>query len=360
MNLENKEKLLVFFSFNEIPNKKQEAILNVLEDFSISNFLKNPVATKLLSQEEYHKLLENFDERALDSSIENMENSGIKILTIFSKDYPEKLIDLEDRPLILYAKGDTGLLKKKGLGVVGTRMPTNYGKIVTENFVEKLAKSGLVIVSGLCYGVDEIAHKKTLQVGGKTIAVVGSGFNNIYPATNTDLSKEIAKDGLLLSEYPPSFRPKRYTFPLRNRIIAGLSDGVLIVEAGLKSGTIHTKEYAMEYGKDIFAVPGNVTNPKSELTNSIIKAGQAECVLSADDIIEYYGLQKQVKTNAFVSLNFDEKKIVDLLADGEKDFDYLADKSKISVNILNSCLTTLEIRGLIRKLPAHCYSLIGK
>ena len=147
---------------------------------------------------------------------------------------------------------------------------------------------------------------------------------------------------------------------MRNRIIAGLSDGVLIVEAGLKSGTIHTKEYAMEYGKDIFAVPGNVTNPKSELTNTIIKAGQAECVLSADDIIEYYGLQKQAKANAFVSLNFDEKKIVDLLADGEKDFDYLAEKSKISVNILNSCLTTLEIRGLIRRLPAHCYSLIGK
>lgn len=360
MNLENKEKLLVFFSFNEIPNKKQEAVLNVIEDFSINNFLKNPKATNLLSQEEYHKLVENFDERALDSAIENMEKSGIKILTIFSKDYPEKLIDLEDRPLILYAKGDLGLLKKKGLGVVGTRMPTNYGKIVTENFVEKLARSGLVIVSGLCYGVDEIAHKKTLQVGGKTIAVVGSGFNNIYPSTNTELSKEIARDGLLLSEYPPSFRPKRYTFPLRNRIIAGLSDGVLIVEAGLKSGTIHTKEYAMEYGKDIFAVPGNVTNPKSELTNTIIKAGQAECVLSADDIIEYYGLQKQAKANAFVSLNFDEKKIVDLLADGEKDFDYLAEKSKISVNILNSCLTTLEIRGLIRRLPAHCYSLIGK
>ena len=360
MNLGNKEKLLVFFSFNEISNKKQEAILNVLEDFSIGDFLKNSIATNLLSQEEYHKLVENFDERALDSAIENMEKSGIKILTIFSKDYPEKLINLEDRPLILYAKGNVELLKKKSLGVVGTRMPTNYGKIVTENFVEKLARSGLVIVSGLCYGIDEIAHKKTLQVGEKTIAVVGSGFNNIYPATNTELSREIVKNGLLLSEYPPSFKPKRYTFPLRNRIIAGLSDGILIVEAGLKSGTIHTKEYAMEYGKDIFAVPGNVTNPKSELTNAIIKAGQAECVLSADDIIEYYGLQKQVKANAFVSLNFDEKKIVDLLADGEKNFDYLAEKSKISVNILNSCLTTLEIRGLIRKLPAHCYSLIGK
>ena len=236
-------------------------------------------------------------------------------------------------------------------------MPSNYGRIVTEKFSEKLAQSGLVVVSGLCYGVDEIAHKKTLAVGGKTIAVVGSGFNNIYPATNTTLSLEIAERGLLLSEYPPSFKPKRYTFPRRNRIVAGLSDGVLIVEAGIKSGTIHTKEYALEYGKDIFAVPGNITSNKSELTNQLIKSGQAECVLSADEIVDFYGMKKAEKQK-MLTLSFDEKSVVDALADGEKDFDFLSRKTKIPVNILNSCLTTLEIRGLIRKLPAQCYALI--
>lgn len=331
--------------------------MDSLEDFSVDSMLKNSNVLSILTTEEYHKLVSSYDKRVLDSSIDNMQRNGIEIVTIFSDEYPEKLRDLPDRPLILYAKGDLSLANQKSVAVVGTRMPSNYGRIVTEKFSEKLAQSGLVVVSGLCYGVDEIAHKKTLAVGGKTIAVVGSGFNNIYPATNTTLSMEIAEKGLLLSEYPPSFKPKRYTFPRRNRIVAGLSDGVLIVEAGIKSGTIHTKEYALEYGRDIFAVPGNITSNKSELTNQLIKSGQAECVLSANEIVDFYGMKKAEKQKV-LTLSFDEKAVVDALSDGEKDFDYLSRKTKIPVNILNSCLTTLEIRGLIRKLPAQCYALI--
>ena len=331
--------------------------MDSLDDFSVDGMLRNPKILNILTTEEYHKIVSSYDKRELDSSIENMQRNGIEIVTIFSDEYPEKLRDLPDRPLILYAKGDLSLANQKSVAVVGTRMPSNYGRIVTEKFSEKLAQSGLVVVSGLCYGVDEIAHKKTLAVGGKTIAVVGSGFNNIYPATNTTLSLEIAERGLLLSEYPPSFKPKRYTFPRRNRIVAGLSDGVLIVEAGIKSGTIHTKEYALEYGKDIFAVPGNITSNKSELTNQLIKSGQAECVLSADEIVDFYGMKKAEKQK-MLTLSFDEKSVVDALADGEKDFDFLSRKTKIPVNILNSYLTTLEIRGLIRKLPAQCYALI--
>ncbi len=351
-----RDKLIVFMSLNEIGNHKQEEILTHLNDFSIDNFLRDGFVVETLSNEEYHKTVKSYDKQEFSMMLENMEKSGIKILTIYSEDYPKKLIDLPDRPLVLYAKGDLSLLNEKCFGVVGTRMPSNYGKIITDRFVGDLARSGLVIVSGLCYGTDEIAHRKTLEVGGKTIAVVGSGFNNIYPATNTSLAEEIAEKGLLLSEYLPSFKAKRYTFPKRNRIIAGLSDGVLIPEAGIKSGTVHTKEFALEYGKDIFTIPGSILNPKSELPNVLIKSGQAYCTLSAEDIITHYGLKNQKKQNV-VSLNFDEKQIVDLLADGEKDFDFLAEKSKIPVNILNSCLTTLEIRGLIRKLPAQTYAL---
>ena len=355
--MSDKDRLLVFLSAFELSVKKQESILDSLEDFSVDSMLKNSNVLSILTTEEYHKLVSSYDKRVLDSSIDNMQRNGIKIVTIFSDEYPEKLKDLPDRPLILYAKGDLSLANQKSVAVVGTRMPSNYGRIVTEKFSEKLAQSGLVVVSGLCYGVDEIAHKKTLAVGGKTIAVVGSGFNNIYPATNTTLSMEIAEKGLLLSEYPPSFKPKRYTFPRRNRIVAGLSDGDLIVEAGIKSGTIHTKEYALEYGRDIFAVPGNITSNKSELTNQLIKSGQAECVLSADEIVDFYGMKKAEKQKV-LTLSFDEKAVVDALSDGEKDLDYLSRKTKIPVNILNSCLTTLEIRGLIRKLPAQCYALI--
>lgn len=353
-----RDRFLVFMSFCEITNKKQEILLNMLEDFSVEKMLKNSEVEQLFTAEEYHRMITNYDGRALDLSIENMQKNGIQILTIFSEKYPQKLIDLPDRPLILYAKGDLSLLEKQGIAIVGTRMPSNYGALVTEKFAGELARSGLVVISGLCYGVDEIAHRKTLEVGGKTIAVVGSGFKHIYPATNTSLSEEIAKKGLLLSEYYPSFKSRKYSFPKRNRIVAGLSEGVLISEAGFKSGTIHTKEYASEYGKDLFAIPGNITSNKSELTNMLIKTSQAQCVISPDDIIKYYGLEKKVEKKKAIELNFEEQEILNLLEDGEKNFDYLAQKCNISANNLNFYLTTLEINGLIKKLPAQFYALI--
>lgn len=353
----DKEKFVVYMSMCELPNKKQELFLSVLEDFSMQQIARNPFIEQNLSKEEYHRFVSNFDPRALDSAIENMKAAGIEIVTIEDERYPSKLFNLPDRPLVLYAMGDLSLTDEKCLAVVGTRSPSNYGKIVTEKFVGSLATAGFVIVSGLCYGVDEIAHKKTLAVGGKTIAVVGSGFNHIYPAINTNLAKEIARDGLLLSEYPPSFQAKRYTFPRRNRIVAGLSDGVLVTEAGKHSGTVHTKEFALEYGRDLFAVPGSIYSDKSELTNELIKTAQAECVLSAEDIKEYYGIKKSAKAKS-VAVSFDEQTILDLLASGEKDMEFLAEKSNIPVNILSSCLTTLEIRGLIRRLPAMTFALI--
>jgi len=356
--ISEKDKLLVFLSMYEISVKKQEQILEMIDDYSVSSLLRNNDVVRLLNTDEFHKMVEQFDQRAFDSAVSNMENSGIKIVTIFSDEYPAALIDLPERPTVLYAKGDLTLLDEKCIAIVGTRTPTNYGKLTTEKFAKELSQCGFVIVSGLCYGVDEIAHKATLQAGGKTIAVVGSGFNNIYPAINTGLANEIAEKGLILSEYPPSFRAKRYTFPLRNRIVAGLSNGVLITEAGIKSGTLHTKEYALEYGKDIFAIPGNIGSSQSDLPNSLIRSGQAECALSPEDIISFYGMKKQAREKKMVTLNFEEQIIVDLLKNSERDFDYLAENSKIPVNILNSCLTTLEIRGLIRKLPGKFYALL--
>lgn len=345
-------------SLCEITNKKQEILLDMLEDFSIEKMLKNSEIEALFSADEFHRMITNYDGRALDSSIENMQKNGIEILTIFSENYPEKLINLPDRPLILYAKGDLSLLEKQGIAIVGTRSPSSYGKMITEKFAGELAESGLVIISGLCYGVDEIAHRKTLEVGGKTIAVVGSGFKYIYPAVNTALSEEIAENGLLLSEYYPSFRSRKYSFPKRNRIVAGLSDGVLITEASFKSGTIHTKEYAAEYGKDLFAIPGNINSSKSELTNMMIKTSQAECVICPEDIIKYYGLEKKQAQKKAIELNFEQQAILNLLEDGEKNFDYLMENCNLSANNLNFYLTTLEINGLIKKLPAQFYALI--
>lgn len=356
--MNDRDKVLVYLSRLEISNKKMESVIENVEDFSFPSIFKDNHFVEILSKDEYHRFLTEFDSTEFENSLKNMRSAGIKILTVFSDDYPKKLIDLPDRPVVLYAKGDLSLLDRPCIAVVGTRTPSTYGKLTTEKLVGELASAGFVIVSGLCYGVDEIAHRKTLEVGGKTIAVVGSGFNNIYPSTNTALSKEIEKNGLLLSEYTPSFVAKRYTFPLRNRIVAGLSKGVLITEAALKSGTVHTKEYALEYGKDVFAVPGNINSPKSELPNHLIKTAQAECVTCSEDVIEFYGMQKAAKQNKVINLSFDEKTILDLLSDGEKDFEFLVQKSQIPIGILNSCLTTLEIRGLIRRLPAGVFAAL--
>ena len=354
------ERTLIYLSMNEIQNKKQELLLECfadLEEFTVDNVVRN--RNGILSGEEVMKLARGYDAGKLNSEISNMLSNKIKILTVLSENYPKSLLSLpSDRPLVLYAKGDLSLLNEQCFAIVGTRYPSNYGKMVTEKFAKKLAESGLVIVSGLCFGVDEIAHRGALAVDGKTIAIIASGFGHIYPATNTALSHEIAEKGLLLSEYPPSFIAKKYTFPRRNRIVAGVSEGILITEAGLKSGTVHTKEFALEYGKDVFVVPGNITSSKSELTNQMLAQRQADCALSPEYILEYYGLEGKAKEKKAVSVSIDEQLILNLLADEEHDFDFLAQNSKIPVNILNSCLTTLEIRGLIRKLPAQMYARI--
>lgn len=355
------EKFLTFLSMFEISNKKIESILNVVEQENLENVSQladNGFVMDILSTKEYHEILPKCDDRLMTSYLTNLKKDGIQVVTKYSESFPESLIDLPDAPLLLYAKGDLSLLKEKNcLAMVGTRTPTNYGKYITDKFAEELAKAGCVIVSGLAYGVDSLSHRKALEVGGKTISVLGGGFNHVYPEANTNLANEIAEKGLLLSEYCPSARPTKYSFPKRNRIIAGLSKGILITEAGKKSGTIHTKDFALEYGKDVFAVPGNVNSEKSSLPNELIKSGQAECVLCANDILEYYGIEKAHTEKITLNLNMEEQIILNLLKDGEKDFDYLAKNSQIPVNFLNSYLTTMEIRGLIRRLPAKTYML---
>ena len=352
------KKFIVFFSALEFTNNKMEKALEIVEKYkieTIEDLINNSDFLSMLSTEEYHNLVKKSDE--ILNFIENIENSEIAILTQDDEEYPKTLLGIDDAPKVLYAKGDLSLLNDKGLAIVGTRMPSNYGVYVTNKFAEDLAKAGFVIISGLAYGVDSISHKKALEVGGKTIAVLGSGFNHIYPEAHTNLANEIAEKGLLLSEYSPFTRPTKFTFPKRNRIIAGLSQGILIIEASARSGTIHTKEFALDYGKDLFAVPGNINSLKSELPNSLIKSGQAECVLTSKDILDYYGIDIKKENKKVISLNFEEQMILDLLKDGEKDFDELAKKSNISVNILNSYLTTLEIRGLIKRMPAKTFML---
>lgn len=352
--------IALYLSMFDVSYKKTENILSLAEErgfSSVKDMLNCHEVEGILSAEEYHKMLKD---ESFPSFIKNLKNDGIEVITKFDENYPTSLVGLPEQPIVLYLKGDLSLLETSALAVVGTREPSNYGRLITENFVKELVRADITIVSGLAYGVDAISHRTTLQEKGKTIAVLGCGFNEIYPSAHTTLAKEIAECGLLVSEYPPFTKATKYTFPRRNRIITGLSKGILITEAGNKSGTIHTKEYALEYGRDVFAVPGNINSPKSYLPNMLIKSAQAECVLSPEDILKYYGIdaksaKSERKSNSTLAVSIEEEIILQLLKDGEQDFEHLQEKSKIPVNILNSCLTTLEIRGLIKKMPAKTY-----
>lgn len=351
-------KFLIFLSmFDNTYSKNMQIIELMGDDYSLKHFNKIKL-NGILSDKIIDNMKKWANEQIIDNYFASLENSGITLITKYDKEFPEKLREIEDAPMFLSCKGDLSLLNNKSLAVVGTRKPTAYGRMVTERLVKEIASAGVVIVSGLAYGVDSISHRKCLEVGGKTIAVLGSGLNQVYPAEHISLAEEIANKGLIISEYSPNKRATKYTFPQRNRIIAGLSDGVLITEASFKSGTIHTKDFALEYGKNIYAVPGNIDSFSSGLTNDLIKSGQAQCVTEAKDILKDFHIDLDNKnTQKSYQLSLDEQAIVSLLQDGMKEIDYLTKNCNLSINTFNSNLTMLEIRGIITRLPGGLITL---
>ena len=206
---------------------------------------------KQILKEEYRLNLEKYEKY--------MQENNIELIHIYDKNYPEKLNKIYDKPIVLYIRGDKTILNKFSLAVIGCREHTKYGEIVAKNIVDQIAKRKIITVSGLARGIDSIAHKETLKAQGKTIAVIGSGLDNIYPTENTNLANEIVKNGgVLVSEYIIGTKPQKMNFPARNRIISGLSNGVVVIEAKKKSGTLLTVDFALEQGKEVFAVPGNI------------------------------------------------------------------------------------------------------
>lgn len=209
-----------------------------------------------------------------------------KIITLMDKEYPDSLRSIPDPPLALYAIGDISLLSvDKSISVIGTRKPSNQGKDKLHHIITPIIKAGYTIVSGLAYGIDKFAHERTLEYTGKTIAVLGGGFQHLYPRAHLSLCKQIAHSGLVLSEYAPNVRPQKYHFPERNRIISGLAKGTLVVEATERSGTLITVDQALDQGKEVFAVPGNPLEPQTTGCNRLIQDG-AKLVISAQDILD--------------------------------------------------------------------------
>lgn len=351
----NKDSFIKFLSAFELSYSKITKILEAMEgEYTFEKFYLSQKVEDILG-DDYTQIAKKSNQQYFDAYLSRLKEKGIGIFTCESQDYPEKLIKVEDAPYYLFYKGDLSLLSQKAVAMVGTRSPSNYGVIITERFAGELASAGAVVVSGLAYGIDSIAHRKALEVNGKTIAVLAGGFDKIYPSEHASLFEEIAQKGLVLTEHRPDISALKYHFPQRNRIVAALSDVLLITEAGAKSGTTITKDFALDYGVPVYAVPGNITSAKSEGTNKLIASMQGICALNADDIINELGLKRKSKTS--LSLLSNESVIVQVLSNGEKIIDEIADITKINIAKLNSLLTSLEIKGIIKRMPGGFYSL---
>ncbi len=316
---------------------------------------------KVVSEKHFNLIKSAILSKKHVKSAEILEKYNIKAVFYYNNDYPKSLLNLTNKPLILYYKGDKTLLNKNSIAIVGTRKPTNYGREVTKHFSSKLSKAGLVTVSGLAYGLDMEVAQSTLNVKGKTIAVLGGGLDKIYPSQNTFLAEQIVNSGgLLLSLYPPHRSPTKYSFLERNRIISGLSLGTIIIEAGESSGTLNTASHTIEQGRELFVVPANIFSEASKGSNRLIEELPETFTVSPERVLKVLNISNNNDTGYSkkeASISEEMKVIVNLLYEGEKDFETILEQTKFNSKSLISLLTMMEINGLIKKLPGNFYSL---
>ncbi len=356
------DKIIIWLSlFDNISYKKAKYIIDNFDLEDLFDNLKDYKAKlfKVIKSEDYNELLLNNNLMQVNRLLDEYKKMDISIVTYLSQYYPECLRETDAPPIILYAKGDISLLKTESLAVVGTRRATNYGKASCNKIIKEVALNNITIVSGLAEGIDTIAHKSALEVKGKTIAVLGSGLNNIYPTSNIGLAKEILdKGGLIISEYKPSEPSVTYHFPVRNRIIAGLCKATFIVEATEKSGSMHTKNYALDYGREVFALPARINDIYSAGCNKIISNGQAKILLSSEDILDFYGTnQKMANSVSAIQLSYDEEIIYNILDLNESSIDDIVSKTGLETKVVLTLLMRMEIKGIIKKLPGNIFAI---
>jgi DNA processing protein len=312
----------------------------------------------------------------LEQALEQIERENIKIIchpefssgynkilkqaqndkeTESSNLYPKQLAETKSAPFVLFCKGNTELLNKKQLAVVGTRKPTVYGKQIIEKIIPQICNAGLVITSGLAMGIDSLAHKTALENNSPTIAVLGSGLGDeiIKRSFFRNLAQEMLdKDNLIISEYPPNFQANKFTFPARNRIISGLSLGILVIEAGERSGTLITSRYALDQNREIFAVPGNIFSSQSVGTNKLLKQGAA-LITSSDDILEAFNFITSPSIQNKKEIKFEddlEEKIYNKLSFEPLYIDKIALLCKLDSSVVSAKLSLMELKGTARNV----------
>lgn len=331
----------------------ERALSGVLNKFGSPEavFKENKKALEAFSADFARSVAAFEDWKPVDKELALIEKQGVSVITFDSPQYPALLKEIFDPPCILYAKGRISF-EGPTVAIVGTRHPTHYGLRMAETIARDLGGMGATIVSGMARGCDMAAHKGALSSGGFTIAVLGTGVDTPYPRENTKLYEEIAAKGLVVSEFPLGTPPQPYNFPRRNRIISGLSEGVLVVEAPLRSGSLMTANLALEQNREVFAIPGPVTSPKSMGANKLLKEG-ARLVEGAEDITTALGLKfvPGKSAQAAPELGKEERLVWDCLNDGPVHIDWIAEKAGIQAGKASALLLEMELKGLVEQKP---------
>lgn len=299
----------------------------------------------------------------LNDELEALEKISGRIVTVWDSEFPSLLKRIYDPPLVLYIVGELKEEDNYLISVVGTRQPTAYGKIQAERLTQELVEQNITILSGLARGIDSIAHHTAIKNKGRTVAVIGSGLDVIYPPENKKLFSDIAANGAVISEYAPGTKPDAPNFPKRNRIIAGLSLGCLVVETAIAGGAMQTAAFALDQNREVFAVPGNLGVRQAEGTNFLIQKGEAKLVKSAEDIL----LELELKLKPVlgknipkqqVDLNMFEEKILSTISSEPLQIDKLAELTNLSTSDCLVHLLSLEFKGLIKQLPGKVFALL--
>ncbi|MEN8904544.1 MAG: DNA-processing protein DprA [Clostridiales bacterium] len=349
------KKVLLIEHFND-PKNIKVATINELKSI------------KGITRANIEEILDKNQKEYVENLFEDILKRKIEVININDDNYPKLLKNIYDPPILLYKKGDF-FDTNKSIAVVGSRNHSNYGRIVTEKLVKELVKNDFTIISGMARGIDTTAHKTAIENGGKTIAVLGCGLDIVYPNENKNLMEEICQSGSIVSEYVLGTKPLPYNFPARNRIISGLSMGVLVVEAGSKSGSLITAELALNEGREVFSVPGNITSKYSLGTNQLIKDG-AKMVIDVNDIIEEinneFTIDKINYINNTILMNGKiddsnltniEMKILSILSLEELHINEICKRINIPIDEISSTLLLLEIKNYVKSLPGMFYIL---
>jgi DNA processing protein len=310
------------------------------------------------SERLFRESIEKYSKR-IDNILAEIKNGDLDIMTIEDDDYPRRLHNIPDPPLLLYIRGDRSILDRElAVSVVGARKTDDYGIDITCNIASEIARSGFSVVSGLAYGVDVASHKAALSVGGDTVAVLAADRN--YPSPNTQTYRKICEKGAVISEYPMGFYVRPDMFLVRNRIIAALSSGTVVVRASMRSGSLSTARAALDYDRDVFAVPGNDYENLSRGTNELLKKG-AVPVTSGEDILNFYGFErvqeKQKKENKTV-YSEDEKKVLECVAGGKKSTDEICENTGLDIQRVNTLLSVLELKDAVKRHPGNRFTRI--